>query len=206
VLRRWIERHPVDLVVMYLFEGNDYGGLDLPHPCSNWQSLLTYEDGRAHLRLSSPTLNEGIGLMWLIANSPLPYLGRVLIAADSAAAAFAGSALTSWSAFLNSDHSDDRADHIEAILRSARDELRARRIPFVVVVLPSADRLDDVTLAEEVRGMAHRLEFPSLDATDLIRAALARGENPTLDGSHFSEPMHRELAGWLHDQLGTIRQ
>lgn len=204
VLRRWIEHHRIDLAIMYLFEGNDYGGLDLPHPCSNWQSLLTYHDGQAQLRFSSPTANEGIGLTWLIANSPLPYLGRALIAADSAAAAFAGSALASWSVSLNSDHSDDTFDHLECILRSARDELRAKQIPFVVVVLPVANRLDEVTLAEEVQGMAHRLEIRSLDAADVIRAAVSRGENPTLDGSHFSEDMHHELATWLHDQLGTI--
>src|SRR6185503_113890 len=53
VIRSWVARTSVDLVVMYLFAGNDMVGMDAPHPCSDWQSILGYEGGRASLRFPS---------------------------------------------------------------------------------------------------------------------------------------------------------
>src|SRR4029077_20527712 len=47
VLRSWIARHQIELAVIYLFEGNDLNGLDSPHPCSNWQPILSYAGDHA---------------------------------------------------------------------------------------------------------------------------------------------------------------
>src|SRR5262249_27443383 len=77
VLRSWIARHSVDLAAIYLFEGNDLNGLDAPHPCSNWQPILSYAGGQATLHFPSPHNDRGIGLTWLLINSPMPYLLRV---------------------------------------------------------------------------------------------------------------------------------
>ena len=43
VLRRWVERQPVDLAVVYLFAGNDLIGMDAPHPCSAWQPIEFFQ-------------------------------------------------------------------------------------------------------------------------------------------------------------------
>jgi hypothetical protein len=210
LLSAWLDRHHVDLAVMYLFAGNDLSGLDAPHPCSNWQSLLVYEGVDARLRFPDAPRSDGeIGLTWLLINSPLPYLGRALIVAHSAAAAFMGSALASWSALgAHPNFQQVAFNHLESILRSARDHLRERHIPFVVVVLPSVEAMgrshDAFDFATQVLAIARRLGVPALDATDPIRDALARGENPVQgDHSHFNEAGHWLMANWLHERLAT---
>lgn len=210
VLRRWIERVPVDLAVMYLFAGNDMVGLDAPHPCSNWESLLVYEHGHARLRYPDAPRNEqGIGLRWLVINSPLPYLGRVLIVAHSATAAYLGALLDARAAHATRSGPDTKLQHLEAILQSARDDLAAKRIQFVVVVLPAAGAIDipngpSDSLSRDAGAITAKLGVPMLDATDTIRAALARGEHPIQgDQVHFNEEGHRLMAKWLHENLAA---
>jgi lysophospholipase L1-like esterase len=210
VLRSWIAREPVDLAVMYLFAGNDMVGLDAPHPCSNWQSILVYQDGRAGLRFpAAPKSDRGIAFKWLVINSPLPYLGRAMITWHSAAAAFLGGVLDSWPAYAARAEPQVQFQHLEAILRSARDELRDKQIPFVVVVLPHAQAIGEPNgaseqLSTEVRAITQRLGLPELDATEPIREALSRGEHPIQpDGSHFNEAGHWLMANWLHERLAS---
>jgi len=209
VLRSWMARARVDLAVMYLFAGNDMVGLDAPHPCSNWESILVYEDGVARLRYpDAPKSHRGIGLRWLVVNSPLPYLGRVAIVLGSAAAAHVGAALDHWSAHAAHAAPEVQFRHLEAILRAARDELRERGTGFVVVVLPQAPAIGipggpSDSLSRETLAITQRLGIRQLDATELIRDALARGERPIQpDGSHFNEEGHWLVARWLHEQLG----
>lgn len=208
VLRSWVPRHRIDHAVVYLFAGNDLTGLDAPHPCSNWQSLLVYENGRARLRFpAGPESEPGIGLRWLVINSPLPYLGRALIAARSSAAAFLGSALASLAERgVQRSPPEVQFQHIEDILRSARDELAERHVGLLVVVLPHAGSLRGAQpwFEKEVLAITQRLGLPALDATEPIRAALDRGENPVQsDGSHLNAAGHRLMAQWLHENRAS---
>ncbi len=211
VLRRWVEEQPVDLAIMYLFAGNDLIGMDAPHPCSAWQSILTYDDGNARLRYpSTPQTEHGLGVQWLVYNSPLPFLLRTAIAGGSATAAFVGAAFDAWVSQVAWNRGGDQVEHLEAILRSARDELRERQIGFLVVVLPKAGTIgipDGATdyLARHVRDIIARLGIPGLDASDVIAESLARGEHPIQpDGSHFNEEGHRLIAAWLHARLPVV--
>jgi hypothetical protein len=208
VLRSWIARAPVDLAVMYLFAGNDMVGMDAPHPCSDWQSILVYEDGDARPRFASePKSDRRIGLRWLVINSPLPFLGRAMIVAGSHVAAFSGAVLDGWAAQVTRADTLIQTEHLESILRTARDELRTRGIAFVVVVLPHADAIGipggpSDFLSTQVSAIARKVGLPLLDATEVIRQALARGENPIqADRSHFNEEGHWLMAKWLHEQL-----
>ncbi len=211
VLRRWVEHQPVDLAVMYLFAGNDLIGMDAPHPCSAWQPILIYDDGKARLRYTSaPQTAHGLGAQWMFHNSPLPYLLRAMIAGHSAAAAFGGAAFDArvWRAARA--RADEQLEHLEAILRSARDELRERHVDFVVVVLPHARAIGIPNgpsdyFARQVHDITARLDIPTLDATDVIRESLERGEHPIQpDASHFNEEGHRLIARWLHAHLAPL--
>jgi hypothetical protein len=208
VLRKWVARIRLDLAVMYLFAGNDMNGLDAPHPCSRWESILVYEGGRAALRFpDAPESDRGIGLTWLLINSPLPYLARVMIVWNSAAAAFCGAALDAWASKVDAPNARLEFEHLEAILRSARDELGAQNVAFAVVVLPHAGAIGlpegpSDSLSREARAITQRLGIPTLDATQPIREALARGEHPIQpDGSHFTDEGHWLMARWLHAHL-----
>jgi len=207
LIRDWTARHRFDLVAMYVFTGNDLEGLDAPHPCARWQSLLVYDGGRARLRFSTPQRDDRtIGFRWLVINSPPPYLVRALITEHSAAAAFFGHALTAWtSRGARAGGLAVQLDHLEAILRSLHEELRAKGIPLVMVALPAAAALDSPgaqDLFGQLRAISERLDIPELDATSRIREALARGLQPVQpDGSHFSETGHGLIAQWLHENL-----
>ena len=184
-------------------------GLDSPHPCANWQSILSYDGDHATLRFpSAPHNDRGIGLTWLLINSPMPYLLRVMIAGHSAAAAFVGSALTSLSTRASAMPVETLLQHLESILRSARDELRERHIRLVVVVLPSGGRLRmanaSALFSDQVLAISRRLGVRAFDATEPIGAALGRGENPfQMDGTHFNQLGHALMAKWLHEQLAA---
>jgi len=208
VLNGWLARQALDVAVMYLFAGNDLSGIGAPHPCSDWQSLLTYEDGSARLRFAAPAQNSGeIGVQWLLTNSPFPYLGRVMLAAGSSAAAFAASGLASLTHQSSSGEPPDvQLQRLEAILRAAREATRAHHVRFVVVVLPAAGTLQHpgggLDFAAAVEAITTRLGIPTLDATPLIRDALARGEHPVQDDqTHFNARGHALMADWLHQRL-----
>jgi len=208
VLQSWLARHPIDLATIYIFAGNDLGGVDAPHMCSDGKSLLVYDEGQARLRFpDAPKTDRRIGLSWLVRNSPLPYLLRVMIAYDSAAAAFVGSALTSWALKgVSGDSPTTQLQHIELVLATARDQLRSRNIAFAVVMIPAGVALPPsasaIDFPKEIIAMATRLGIPVLDATPPIRDAFARGENPVQeDGSHLNALGHGAMAEWLHSQL-----
>jgi len=205
VARGWVARQPVDVVVMYLFAGNDLVGMDGPHPCSNWEPILAYADGHAELRYPAPQRDSGLGARWLLINSPLPFIGRVLIAEGSVAAAHVGGLFDRWTNGAYPADPETQYAHLKAILTSARDELRERHIAFIVVVLPAAEAIGiqngpSDLLSRWTLAITNELGVRELDATDLVADALHRGERPVQDDHvHFNEAGHSLMAQWLHD-------
>jgi hypothetical protein len=212
VLRQWLAAEPVDLAVMYIFEGNDLQGLDDNYPCCNWQSILTYGTDGPVLRCPTASSVDlaAAGATWLRYNSPPPYLIRALIGPSVAAAHIGAAIQRAMLAMpvLAFPSQDMALEHLESILRAARDELRSRRTPFVVVVLPARDSVEDPAAAGRavpaILAVARRLDVPALDATEVVRQGAARGERMFFDNPsdpHFTATAHEIVARWLHDQL-----
>ncbi|MBI3781965.1 MAG: hypothetical protein HY270_01050 [Deltaproteobacteria bacterium] len=213
VLQQWIALHDLDMVVMHVFEGNDLSGLDDSYPCCNWQSLFLYSDGRATERCPTASAVDfgKAGITWLRYNSPPPYLIRALVPYSAAAGHLAATIVNYMNqmpqALVQSEK--EELQHLETILRTARDELRARHIPFVVDVLPARKWIGAAPDAHPAPGIvqvAERLELPVLDAEPIVREALAGGQqlffdNPT--DPHFNAVAHEILARWLHERLNT---
>lgn len=89
--------------------------------------------------------------------------------------------------------------------------LAERGIALVVIMLPSGDAFDDRPggpaehLSTALESIAARLKLPRLDATELLRESLNRGENPIQpDRTHFNEEGHRLVAQWLHEHLPEV--
>jgi hypothetical protein len=219
LLRRWLAMHPVDEVIMYPFEGNDVCDVDGPYPCCDWQPLLSYGSDGVSLRCAKPTPPDlhHATWTWLRYNSPPPYLLRVLIG-HSAAAAYVSAVLvvTGQASSLITPNTDEaRLTHIEAIFRAARAETRARDIPFVVVVLPTRQRLEDPRrsgdggMAQALVDAAHRAGVPALDASEVVRSGMARG-TPLFLGPkeqrnvHFNADGHALVGQWLHSELNAV--
>jgi hypothetical protein len=216
VLRQWLALQHVDEVVMYPFEGNDIRDVDGPYPCCEWQPLLAYGDDGASLRCkhaTRPDLSYATWT-WLRYNSPPPYLVRALIG-RSVAAAYLGALMTEpgmrASLILNQSN-ETRSSHLAAILRSARDELSARHIPFVVVILPFVDVTADPnpshTRPRELIDAARQAGARTLDPSDVILRAVADGQQLFLGSRdhpdiHFNARGHTFMAKWLHEHLDT---
>ncbi len=205
VMQSWIATYKVDLVVMHIYEGNDLDGLDSHFPCCDWQSLLAYSPDGAALRCPRATQPDfsHVGLTWLLYHNPPPYLARALVGTSSAAA-YLAAALDREPYFLIDQPLNTRLEHLELILRSARDACAARYIPFVVVVLPGRGWLERLVAshyyAPSIDEVAQRVGVPVLDTSDFFRDALVHGQSLFFDPAdiHFNANAHALLATWLH--------
>src|SRR5207245_10615823 len=107
------------------------------------------------------------GWGWPRDHNPPPYLLRALIG-TSAAAAHIAAAMARESYLLTEQPLETRLAHLESILRSAGDALAARRIRFVVDVVPARSWLED--------GMQSRHYGPRiLDAARRLASAPVQG-------------------------------
>jgi hypothetical protein len=212
VLRRWLALREFDTVVMHLFEGNDVDSIDDRYPCCDWQPLLDYDHGRPRLRCTEPLAVDlrKAGWTWLRYNSPPPYLVRALMPYSHAAGHVAAAVVNSMAYMPRGGHQPVgiALAHLESIVRSARDELRERNIAFVVVVLPSRERVEDpgrrAYHGPEILDLCRRLGVAALDPFDRLRDQLGRGERvflPMANDPHFSAAGHAALASWLHEVL-----
>ena len=211
VLQRWLASGQVDVVVMHVYEGNDLDGLDSRYPCCGWQPLLAYENGTAALRCAHGTVPDfsRAGWAWLRDHNPPPYLLRALIG-TSAAAAHIAAAMARESYLLVDQPLETRLAHLESILRSAGDVLAARRIPFVVDVVPARSWLEDglewQRYGPRILDVARRLGIAAVDGSGVFRDAAAHGQKLFFDNGdiHFNATGHLVWARWLHDQLRAV--
>jgi hypothetical protein len=204
VLRRWLKEGPVQQAVMYLFEGNDLSEIDKGHPCSDWQSILTFEGGEARLRFPDGPHEQHALWERLRATSPPPFLVRAL-ARESRVAEFIALAMSRLrTPDVNANEPDEvRWTHLDSILRAAQRELAAQGGSLAVVVLPLVKGPTPGEIETRMVTVARQVGVPVLDAGDLIRGAIARGESVFVSQMdlHYGPRGHRLVADWLHDQL-----
>lgn len=210
LLQKWIEVEDIDAVVMHIYEGNDLDGLDSRYPCCDWQSLLAYDVDGAALRCpqgTSPALGDA-GYTWLRYHTPPPYLLRAVMGTSSAAA-YVAAAMSLEPYFLVDQPLSTRLEHLEAILRSAREALAARDIAFVVHAMPSRPWLEDPRSWQHftpgILETANRAGVAAIDSSDFFRDAVAGGQTLFFENRdiHFNAEGHRLLAIWLHERSET---
>jgi hypothetical protein len=213
LLRRFLSRHHFTAVVMHLTP-NDYGDVDQrQYPCSSWQPLLVYESSGTRLRFpTSRSHGEDKGrLAWLMQNSPPPYVLRAAVS-FSAAAAHLSAAFVHAGRRLGymyvRDDDHVREGHLAAILRDARDELRARHIPFVVDILRDRGAVEAGTPTQNgwddrLKQIAEEVGIVTIDTWQPLVAAVRRGDDIYMSPQdpHFNSVGHRLVAAWLHEEL-----
>lgn len=213
--RRFVEKGDFDAVVLHL-TGNDYWGVDQPqYPCSDWQPLLVYGDGATRLRFpAQPPSGHRNRFAWFMQNSPPPYLLRAGVQV-STLAAHAAAALIQLGRRLGYDTGDVgdevREAHLAAILRDARAELDARRIPLIVDSFWERHEVQAGAPAENgsesrMKRIAERLGITTISTWQPLLAAVTGGMQPFSNAngpndSHFNPQGHAIIAGWLHEEL-----
>jgi hypothetical protein len=211
VLQRWLASYDVDALVMHVYEGNDLDGLDSRYPCCGWQPLLAYDNDTAALRCAHGTVPDfaRAGWAWLRDHNPPPYLLRALVG-TSAAAAHIAAAMARESYRLADQPLETRLAHLESILRSAGDLLAARRIPFVVDVVPARSWVEDGLqwqhYGPRILDVARRLGITALDGSEAFRDAAAHGQKLFFENGdiHFNASGHGLWARWLHGELRGV--
>jgi hypothetical protein len=204
LIRPWVDAHPIDMIVMYLYEGNDYSGLDSPSPCCKFEPILSYADGRASLRCATPYALDldGVRLNWLRIISPPPYVLRALLPYSRLAAKAAASLVAGR---VSGDVSESNKATLDTIMQTAAEQLRSRGIAFVTVVLPNRPMGDRESDSARTRMMesARKAGVPAFDAYVPVRAAMNAGVRPFLgaDDLHFSPAGHQLMAQWLDGLL-----
>ena len=202
---RWLALQHIDAVVIHV-NPNDAKEMDAPLPCTNWQSLLVYDDDGPRLRHASDHTPDPKRWRWrlLLQNSPPPYLLRVGVE-HSAAAAHLAAAFVQLGRQAALDFVPDELRgraHIRACLAALRDELAPRKVALVVDVLHSTAPGNDAR-SEWARKTATALGIETIDGHATLTAAVARGAQPYLDSSgHFNDSGHAIMARWLHEILG----
>jgi hypothetical protein len=224
MLARSFLAHRPDLLVVYLFTGNDLTDMDLPYPCSAWGPLLRYKPGSTPvLRLPEPfewtPVQAGI-LRWLITQSPPPYPLRVATGWSDLARHATGAFIAAVTRLGTPPFDPALAwSHLEQVMTAIRDDARQADVPLVFVVLPlnfaleSADPTQSEAFAMRHRLVAHSrtLGVPVLDPWDVIGDAVRREGLAALFAQaipydvHFNARGSRLLAEWLYPQLPTTR-
>ena len=207
LIRRWIDKRPWDLVVMYVYEENDLDGLDSNFPCSNWQPLLVYRGAGVLPRADKATQIDvaRAGWSWVRMHSPPPYLIRALVEWSSAAA-YAAAIFAEEPYMLAMQSTRTRLAHLEAILGTTRDLLRSRGTPLLVVVLPGRRWVRSepgaTHPAPEIVTIAQRLGIAVLDPGDALRAASRKGQELYLPHNdiHYQPVAHALVAQWLQQR------
>lgn len=212
LMRLWLPKLSPDIVVMALFAGNDLIDIDKPYPCCPDGSLLAYGEEAPKLRCPVAKTSPATAHLY---RAPPPYLLRVTAGASFIAAHAAASFVRSAPA--PRALRDESLDHVEAILRAAKDETAKAGAGFVVLVLPLRAALERAVdpsrgganegreAGRKIRAAAEQLGIAVLDPWDVFESAVRERGSPRLfvDVVHFSPEGHRLLADWLRDRLPT---
>lgn len=216
VVTAWVSRIAVQEVLLVFYTGNDLSNLDEPWAACGGGPLLRYVEGRAMPRCERPDYN--LSLAGRIALSPPPLLLRAATA-WSLLARHACLAFTRFGRFFVETVDEPRQwEHLEAILRTLRDDLAARSVAFRVLLFPHRPALEDPrperfgssVIGERVTALCRTLGIPLLDPTEFLREAVARegasawfiGGRGSLD-PHLNRAGHAGFARWLLEAMNT---
>lgn len=223
VAKHWIPliEPPVKLVVIGLYF-NDILEIDQGMPCCQNHSVLTFQSGAPKERCPEPSWISGYGhsLDWFLVHSPPPYPLRVAME-FSHIARYAGAVLNqNASQAISSDRPNRDAvvwQHMREILASLRDDLAARNIPLVALMMPirmaleSPDptALDGYKKEARIEDLAKSLGIPTYDPWDHFRPLVQRDGSSRYflrtDDIHLNPEGHVEMANWLAENVPEIR-
>ncbi len=230
-LRAALDLRPADFVALYAYLGNDIMDIGRRYPCCDAGPLLDIPaDGPLVWRCPRPRWR--LPRDYVLARSPPPYALRVAaslsVFARHANALFGRLTLALHDPALRPDGwvsipTPERWRQARRIYGAIRDELRARGLPLLVVILPyrpallpPGQRPPDTALAPlggaevvraELVAMLTEIHIDFVDASDLFAQAIAReGDAPWFATSypmdaHFSARGHQLLADWLLPRL-----
>ncbi len=210
MMRRCLGLRPVDEVVFYLFAGNDLIDMDRGQSCSRGESILSYGPGGPVERFPPGTPPPG-ALRLAVARlrkEPAPYLAQALLCCSAADRLLVAAMLRLQNDDGPVGTEEVRSDHLERVLRAARNDLATGRRPFTVVVLPSRSSVvsgqpsHDASVLLEV---SRRSGARTLDAYPALRAAFLAGRDIFQeDRVHLAREGNEVLATWLGENLSTV--
>lgn len=202
VAANWLAQAHVDLMVVYVFMGNDVHDIDRAYTCCAMGPLLAWDGAAPRPRCERASWTFPVGV--LLSGSPPPYPLRVA-AGWSSFAAHATAAFDALNAWIltrqlfnvnfgswSTAPEAERFGKLERILRALREACRQQRVPLVLVVLPYRATLEGaaghtpsardvwesgaagIAAHQRVVDIARALDLDVLDAWQPFADAIAR--------------------------------
>jgi len=213
--RRWAREIDLDAVFFYTLSLGDLADIDKPYAHCPDGPLLSYRGDGVEPRCDEPRFDSAGPRPWL--GSPAPYAVRVAtrfsVLARHIAHAFHRVATNAdWE--FGEASTTRRWERYEAIMKAARDDLGARNVRVVVVMMPGRNLLDQgrpcTECLDQEKAILGRLGIPVLDPWDLFLTVTARDgtdrwfvNDPPSD-PHLNPAGHALLAEWLLDRLDGV--
>jgi hypothetical protein len=216
-VRRVLARTPVELAVLYVFVANDFLEMDRPYPCCRDGALLQWPpQGPPQPRCPQADWRSERGMLgWYLSRSPAPLPLRVATAHSWLARHLVALQvrITERLGDGPAPPQERQVDHYRRTVQLLRDELKARGIPLVLVLLPvrtAVAHQGPSGDAEHVVRLAHDLDVPLLNAWahftrelgDRPESALFLDQPP--GDPHLNPAGHVVLAAWLAQQLPGV--
>ncbi|MBM4353391.1 MAG: SGNH/GDSL hydrolase family protein [Deltaproteobacteria bacterium] len=172
-------------------------------------------EARVRPRFGGPAWGSLLGSPLMA--SPPPYAVRVASGFSRAARVFQERYYRLAQATLNAQPEETRWEHLAAVLAATRDELRARGVPLVLVLMPHRPWLLDERFRVRGDGMRARIEkmasglsvpvlVPWEDFEQAVQEqGLDRWFLGGVEDNHFSTAGHRWMADWLQPRLARLK-
>lgn len=224
LLRKWLDAAGPDRVIVHVFLGNDVVTNPSYACCRDQPLLQAGHDGRLDLRCVRPQWQDGVARRW--AMGPSPFALRVLATHSVAAMRLVDlleRRMREWTGEAHDQPEgwrtyDDMVARFREVMVAIRDEMRARKMPLQIALIPPRWAVTaavvpepDARVHRDVRAVLDAAQIPYADAWDTIAEAVHQhpetqwfySENP--QNPHFDVAGHRLYGQWLSELLTRTR-
>lgn len=211
VIRQWLKRVRLDLVVLHFFVGNDIYDMNRPYPACDDQPVLRYTEAGPVPRCPQPLWGGGGRRL----KSPAPYALRVSTSFSVAAQHICALLWRISHSRVSSFDESLAWRQLEAVLRAIRDAARTRGVPLVVNLIPYRASFEEKSANMDALRrhrrksieLMRRLDVPAIDPHDLFAKRVRVGGSGALflasppGDVHFNPKGHRLMADVLAEEL-----
>ena len=211
-VRQWLPRLRPDLVMVWVYEGNDLLEVDRPYALCNDGPLLDYATTPPGFRCLHAVWGASATSPRLASPAPFPLRAatRYSFLARHLCALFH----RPWDGSTGGDRElAVHEDHLERILAALRDLVGSAGARMILAVLPATGQVlgnappQQLDVHRRMLRVLSGFGEPWLDPLAVLQEAAARLGPDGLyqaDGVHFTAAGHRVVAAWLQASLPAI--
>jgi hypothetical protein len=213
LVSNWVQKVPVDAVVVHFTGTGDLRDMDLDHCFCGGGPILSYLDDGVAVNCPTPLTTANYSSRFLL--SPPPYFLRVLAASSLTAQGLCAAIRRAQSGSLGKEEGGEVRERVVRVFATMRKELARRNIALVVVRVPDRWEVDalrrnpayipDDALVKQLREAGVTVLEPQPALVEAVgrapQAAWFRHDVP--QDAHFGVAGHAFMARWLQQELAV---